>query len=65
MIERKFEQLIGLIQIGTQEGMHTIDESLAHLLINKHISINDALLHCRDQEYIKDNFDAAQTATKP
>ncbi|MFL2480395.1 MAG: type IV pilus twitching motility protein PilT [Verrucomicrobiales bacterium] len=64
MIERKFEQLIGLIQIGTQEGMHTIDESLAHLLINKHISINDALLHCRDQEYIKDNFDAAQTATK-
>jgi twitching motility protein PilT len=63
MIERKFEQIIGLIQIGSQEGMHTIDESLAHLLVNKHISLNDALLNCRDEEYIQQNFQAAQTNT--
>ena len=63
MIERKFEQIVGLIQIGSQEGMHTIDESLAHLLVNRHISLNDALLNCRDEEYIHQNFKAVETST--
>ena len=65
MIERKFEQIVGLIQIGSQEGMHTIDESLAHLLVNRHISLNDALLNCRDEEYIHQNFKAVETSTNP
>jgi len=56
IIERKFEQLLGLIQIGSQDGMHAIDESLAHLLINGHISYNDAMIHCRDAEYIEARF---------
>jgi twitching motility protein PilT len=56
MIERKFEQLLGLIQIGSQEGMHAIDESLAHLLVNGHISYNDAMVHCRDAEFIEERF---------
>ena len=64
MIERKFEQIVGLIQIGSQEGMHTIDESLAHLLTNRHISLNDALLNCRDAEYIHQNFKAVEPPTK-
>jgi len=64
MIERKFEQIVGLIQIGSQEGMHTIDESLAHLLVNRHISLNDALLNCRDEEYIHQNFKAVEASTK-
>jgi twitching motility protein PilT len=60
IIERKFEQMLGLIQIGAQEGMHTIDESLAHLLVNKHISYSDAMLHCRDPEFIEERFHRAQ-----
>ncbi len=56
IIERKFEQILGLMQIGAQEGMHTIDESLAHLLVNGHISYNDAMVHCRDPEFIAERF---------
>ena len=56
IIEKKFEQLLGLIEIGSQEGMHTIDESLAHLLVNKHISYNDAMLHCRDPGFIEERY---------
>ena len=62
IIERKFEQLLGLIQIGSQDGMHAIDESLAHLLVNRHISYNDAIIHCRDSEFIQERYNTAQAA---
>lgn len=46
---RRFSQLPGLIQIGGQDGMHTIDDSLAHLLRNGFIDLDDALVRCRDK----------------
>jgi len=48
--ERKIEQLVGLMEIGQGEGMHTIDESLAHLLQTKQITLQEALHNCRDNK---------------
>ena len=54
--DRRFSQLAGLIQIGGSDGMHTIDDSLLHLLINDFISLEHALAHCRDREFIGSNY---------
>ena len=56
MRDRKFEQIIGLMQIGAGEGMHTIDDSLAHLLRGGYISLDEALINCRDRETMAENF---------
>ena len=47
--ERKVEQLLGLMEIATQEGCHTIDECLAILLANGSITPNEVFHHCRDE----------------
>jgi twitching motility protein PilT len=47
--QRRFSQIPGLIQIGGNEGMHTIDDSLAHLLRHGFITLDDALARCRDK----------------
>ncbi len=49
---RRFPQVAGLIQLGGHDGMHTIDDSLAHLLRNGFISLDDALVRCRDKNMI-------------
>jgi hypothetical protein len=54
--DRRFAQMPGLIQIGAQDGMHTIDDSLLHLLTNDFILLDDALAHCRDKHFIRENF---------
>ncbi|MCB1227309.1 MAG: PilT/PilU family type 4a pilus ATPase [Verrucomicrobiales bacterium] len=54
--DRRFSQMPGLIQIGAQDGMHTIDDSLLHLLLNGHIVLDDALAHCRDKHFIQDGL---------
>jgi twitching motility protein PilT len=54
--DRRFSQLAGLIQIGGQDGMHTIDDSLLHLLTNDFITLDHALAHCRDRDFIRSNF---------
>ena len=51
--EGRVERLVGLLQIGAHEGMHTIDDSLAHLAVNGHVALDDALAHARDPEFIK------------
>ncbi len=51
--EGRVERLVGLLQIGAHEGMHTIDDSLAHLASNGHVALEDALAHARDPEFIK------------
>jgi twitching motility protein PilT len=56
--DRRFAQMPGLIQIGAQDGMHTIDDSLLHLLTNDYILLDDALAHCRDKQFIRENFNA-------
>ena len=48
--ERKIEQMVGLMEIGQGEGMHTIDESLAHLLQTQQITAQEALFNCRDRK---------------
>ncbi len=50
--EHRYEQMLGLIEIGRSEGMHTIDASLAHLLVAGHISLEDALAFARDPDFI-------------
>lgn len=49
---RRFSQIPGLIQIGANDGMHTIDDSLCHLLRHGFISLEDALVRCRDKNMI-------------
>ena len=48
--ERKMEQVVGLMEIGQGEGMHTIDESLTQLLQNNQITPDEALFNCRDRK---------------
>lgn len=50
--EGRTERLTGLIQIGASEGMHTMDDSLAHLLIHGHISYEDAMMYANDPNYV-------------
>ena len=54
--ERKIEQIAGLIQIGAGEGMHTIDDSLAHLLTGGYIAYDEAVLNAREQDFISDQW---------
>ncbi len=47
---RKVEQILGLMEIGQNEGMHTIDVSLENLVRQHQISPEEALANSRDQE---------------
>lgn len=46
--ERRFEQLVGLMEIGRKDGMNTFDDSLEYLYLNKQISKEDAISNARD-----------------
>ncbi|NNC90131.1 MAG: PilT/PilU family type 4a pilus ATPase [Akkermansiaceae bacterium] len=48
--DRKVEQIVGLMEVGRKEGMHTIDDSLEFLLANGLISRDLATHHARDPE---------------
>lgn len=50
---RRFAQIPGLIQIGASDGMHTIDDSLVHLMRHGFITADDALGRCRDRSAIQ------------
>jgi twitching motility protein PilT len=50
---RRLQQLASLIQIGANDGMHTIDDSLSHLVIHGFISLDDALLRARDKDFVR------------
>ncbi len=51
--ERRWEQLVGLIEIGAKDGMHTIDDSLAELYAARQIGKEEALSHARDKAAIE------------
>jgi twitching motility protein PilT len=53
--DRRFSMLPGLIQIGAVDGMHTIDDSLLHLVNNGYVLESHALAHCRDRDFIVSN----------
>lgn len=54
--DHRFEQMYGLMQLGAVHGMHTLDQSLLHLLEEGFISLEDAVLHARDPAAIKADF---------
>ncbi|TLD69553.1 PilT/PilU family type 4a pilus ATPase [Phragmitibacter flavus] len=58
--ERRLSQLQGLMQIGSADGMHTIDDSLMELLLDNRISLSDALAHCSEPNYFKEQFQNAR-----
>ena len=47
--ERRWEQLVGLIEIGAKDGMHTIDEDLSGLYLSLQISKEQAVANARDR----------------
>jgi twitching motility protein PilT len=54
--DHRFEQLYGLMQVGSIHGMHTMDSSLYHLLTGGFITAEDALMHARDPAALKEDF---------
>lgn len=54
--DRRYEQLLGLIEIGSRDGMHTIDESLAQLLRENLITEQVALTNTRDAERMQQAY---------
>jgi len=54
--DHRFEQIYGLMQVGTVHGMHTMDSSLFHLLTGGFITIEEALIHARDPGAMKEDF---------
>jgi twitching motility protein PilT len=57
--DRRLSQIPGLIQIGSADGMHTLDDSLIELLIADRISLMDAMAHARDPNFVKEQFQQA------
>ena len=47
--ERRWEQIVGLIEIGAKDGMRTFDESLSELYLGRHISKEEAIANARDK----------------
>lgn len=50
--EKRWEQLVGLIEIGAKDGMNTIDDSLNELLGKGLITREEALSHAREPSEI-------------
>ena len=57
--ERRLSQLMGLIQIGAGDGMHTIDDSLLELVLGDRITFPDAASHCSDVSYFQQQYQQA------
>jgi twitching motility protein PilT len=47
--DRKLEQIVGLMEIGTREGNRTIDQSIGELFEANLITREEALFHCRER----------------
>ncbi len=50
--DRRFQQLLSMIEIGTKDGMQTFDESIEELFLGGMITWDEALLNARDQARI-------------
>jgi twitching motility protein PilT len=62
--DRRLAQLPGLMQIGGNDGMHTIDDSLLELVLDKRISLPEAMMHSTDQNYFRESYQYAVKETK-
>jgi len=54
--ERRWEQLVGLLEIGKKDGMHVIDDDLSGLYLSRTISKENALANARDRRRIEELF---------
>jgi twitching motility protein PilT len=55
----RLSQIPGLMQIGGADGMHTMDDSLLELVLDKRITLPDALSYCTNQEYFRESHQKA------
>jgi twitching motility protein PilT len=46
--DRRFQQVLSMIEIGSKDGMNTFDQSVANLYAAGTISLDEALLNARD-----------------
>lgn len=51
--EHRWEQLVGLIEIGGREGMHTLDSDLERLYLEGAISKEDAVANAREKSKLE------------
>jgi twitching motility protein PilT len=51
--ERRLEQIVGLMEIGRKDGMHTIDDMLEELYLTNQISKEEAVAEARDPQRIE------------
>jgi twitching motility protein PilT len=61
--ERRWEQIVGLIEIGARDGMRTFDDSLAELYLGLRISKEEAIANARDKARLE-GLRREQTETK-
>ncbi len=59
---QRMHQMPSLIQIGGAQGMHTIDDSLLHLLTHGFITLEDATAHARDPAFIESGYEKVRQA---
>jgi Tfp pilus assembly pilus retraction ATPase PilT len=50
--------ILGMIEIGTHEGMNSLDESLITLVKTGQVSLEEALIHARDPERLQNTVPA-------
>jgi twitching motility protein PilT len=50
--DRRFQQVLSMIEIGSKDGMNTFDESVAQLYSDGKITLEEAMLNARDPERI-------------
>jgi twitching motility protein PilT len=48
--ERRWEQMVGLIEIGAKDGMHSLDDDLSGLYLSRAISKEEALANARNRQ---------------
>jgi twitching motility protein PilT len=53
MRDRRFQQVLSMIEIGSRDGMITFDESVAHLYATGVISREEAMVNVRDPKRIE------------
>lgn len=52
--ERRWEQIAGLIEIGTNDGMHTFDNDLERLYLGGYISKENAIANARSRKVMEE-----------
>jgi len=50
--DRRFQQVLSMIEIGSKDGMNTFDESVSNLYASGVITLDEALLNARDPSRI-------------